>query len=103
MLSAIDLDNQLRLNAAKIDNVTIKSPLAFELPVTETPTAQVLPKHAFGIRHALSQRPCVRTDFAHATLTPTLSRQRERELPHRIASASKSQKLSQLREAALAS
>jgi hypothetical protein len=59
MLSAIDFDDQTRLEADEIDNITIYRLLPPESPSLNPSIPQQPPQGAFGIRHAPAQLACI--------------------------------------------
>jgi hypothetical protein len=55
MLATIGLDHQLGFEAREINDVRLNHQLASELEATESMRPQVMPQHAFCIRHQASQ------------------------------------------------
>jgi hypothetical protein len=49
MLSAIELDNKLRVEANEVDDVPADGLLTFELPAEQSVHPQPAPEEAFGV------------------------------------------------------
>jgi len=75
MLSAIKLNDQMRVGAKEIDNEPIDWTLPSKFPTSETPIAQSEPKCPFGICLIAAQPPRSLRTCLHrpSPLTPTLS------------------------------
>jgi hypothetical protein len=55
MLTAIDLDHQLGLEAGKVDDIRPHRMLAPESMACQLPQAQVFPQGLLGVRHVAAQ------------------------------------------------
>jgi len=79
MLTTIDLDDKLGLQAEEIDDVGSKDLLTSKLDAVESSTAQSTPQAPLRLGRILPQRPGQTVHRSFYPLTSTLSR-REREL-----------------------
>jgi hypothetical protein len=77
VLAAIDLDDQPRLEADKIEDVAIQRRLPFELQPFKLPAAQCLPQQVLGLRrvgaHAAGEAAMSRLDTLAHVKTPSLA------------------------------